>query len=106
MSRFWEQKDFYGVDFSPLAEDARKETFAQPIVGCFDPRMLLAPAISHTIDFMSISIETLKDFTIPIEWKSGFTGTRFFSHHRRHTRNCRMVRPRPSRLHIINLSIR
>jgi histone-arginine methyltransferase CARM1 len=72
--RFWEQKDFYGVDFSPLADDARVETFAQPIVGCFDPRMTLASPISHTIDFMSISIEELKKFSIPIEWKSGYTG--------------------------------
>jgi histone-arginine methyltransferase CARM1 len=46
--------------------------------------MLLAPSISHKIDFMSISIEEclfllltndpVKAFTIPIEWISGFTG--------------------------------
>jgi histone-arginine methyltransferase CARM1 len=27
--RFWEQRDFYGVDFSPLARDAKDEVFGQ-----------------------------------------------------------------------------
>lgn len=31
--RFWETKNFMGVDFSPLARDARDEIFGQPVVG-------------------------------------------------------------------------
>ena len=42
--RFWEQRDFYGIDFSPLAKDAKEEIFGQPIVGGFDSRILLSPA--------------------------------------------------------------
>jgi histone-arginine methyltransferase CARM1 len=41
--RFWEQQDFYGIDFSPLAKDAKDEVFGQPIVGGFDSRTLLSP---------------------------------------------------------------
>ena len=30
--RFWESTDFYGVDFSPLAIEAKKEIFSQVFV--------------------------------------------------------------------------
>ncbi|KAJ3377939.1 hypothetical protein HDU92_007800, partial [Lobulomyces angularis] len=72
--RFWEQDNFYGVDFSPLAEDAKSEIFGQPIVGYFDYRLLMAPSVSYMVDFQTISSSQLKDFTIPIDWKFPFTG--------------------------------
>ncbi|KAJ3413454.1 hypothetical protein HDV05_008023 [Chytridiales sp. JEL 0842] len=72
--RFWEQRNFYGVDFSPLARDAKEEIFAQPVVGNFDYRILLAPSCSHHVDFQTISMEGLKDFVIPISWTMNFTG--------------------------------
>lgn len=72
--RFWEQSNFYGVDFSSLTGDARDETFSQPVVGCFDPRILMAPSVSHSVDFLSIKPAELKSFTIPISWKFPFTG--------------------------------
>ena len=46
--RFWEQSDFYGIDFSPLAKDAKEEIFGQPIVGGFDARILLSPAHAYS----------------------------------------------------------
>lgn len=46
--RFWEQQDFFGVDFTPLAQDAKEEIFGQPIVGGFDSRILLSPASAFT----------------------------------------------------------
>jgi histone-arginine methyltransferase CARM1 len=45
--RFWEQQDFFGVDFSPLAKDAKDEVFGQPIVGGFDSRTLLSPGFAY-----------------------------------------------------------
>ncbi|KAJ3046024.1 hypothetical protein HDV00_003773 [Rhizophlyctis rosea] len=72
--RFWENTNFFGVDFSPLSRDAREEIFAQPVVGCFDHRILLAPSCSHHVDFRTISIADLQDIVIPFEWEVPFTG--------------------------------
>ncbi|KAI8819454.1 S-adenosyl-L-methionine-dependent methyltransferase [Fimicolochytrium jonesii] len=71
--RFWEQSNFYGVDFSPLAQDARDEVFGQPVVGCFDSRILLAQPVSHFVDFMTITIAELQNIVIPFTWKVPFT---------------------------------
>jgi histone-arginine methyltransferase CARM1 len=72
--RFWEQRDFHGVDFSPLANDAKEEVFGQPIVGTFDPRCLLSPASAFTVDFRTISQQELQDILIPFTWVAQFTG--------------------------------
>ncbi|KAJ3151173.1 hypothetical protein HDU86_006164 [Geranomyces michiganensis] len=72
--RFWQQNNFYGVDFGPLAQEARDEVFGQPVVGCFDSRILLAPAIAHYVDFETITIADLQNIVIPFEWKVPFTG--------------------------------
>ncbi|KAJ3057446.1 hypothetical protein HK097_006374 [Rhizophlyctis rosea] len=72
--RFWENTNFFGVDFSPLCRDAKEEIFAQPVVGCFDHRILLAPSVSHHVDFRTITIADLQDIIIPFEWEVPFTG--------------------------------
>ncbi|KAI9199319.1 S-adenosyl-L-methionine-dependent methyltransferase [Polychytrium aggregatum] len=72
--RFWEQDNFYGVDFSPLVDDAREEIFGQPVVGAFDPRSVLGEAVRHIVDFRTISMEELQNMTIPIKWKIPYTG--------------------------------
>ncbi|KAI8854185.1 S-adenosyl-L-methionine-dependent methyltransferase [Chytridium lagenaria] len=72
--RFWEHNNFFGVDFSPLANSAKEEIFAQPIVGTFDHRLLMAPSCKHAIDFQTISIPALQDITIPIDWTCLYTG--------------------------------
>ncbi|KAI9100540.1 S-adenosyl-L-methionine-dependent methyltransferase [Phlyctochytrium arcticum] len=72
--RFWEQSNFYGVDFSPLSLDARDEIFGQPVVGNFDPRILLDAPVSHSVNFHTISIPELQDIVIPIEWRVPYTG--------------------------------
>ncbi|KND03197.1 uncharacterized protein SPPG_02254 [Spizellomyces punctatus DAOM BR117] len=72
--RFWEQSNFYGVDFSPLSSEAKDEIFGQPVVGNFDHRILLAPPVSHHVDFQTISVPELQDIVIPFTWKVPFTG--------------------------------
>ncbi|KAJ3098499.1 Histone-arginine methyltransferase carm1 [Phlyctochytrium planicorne] len=72
--RFWEQNNFFGVDFSPLAGEAKAEIFSQPIVGTFDQRLLMAPACKHFVDFKTISIPELQDITIPISLTCMYTG--------------------------------
>ncbi|TPX57689.1 hypothetical protein PhCBS80983_g03651 [Powellomyces hirtus] len=72
--RFWQQNNFYGVDFGPLAQEARDEVFGQPVVGIFDSRILLAPAVSHYVDFETITMAELQNIVIPFEWKIPYTG--------------------------------
>ncbi|KAI9340427.1 S-adenosyl-L-methionine-dependent methyltransferase [Zopfochytrium polystomum] len=72
--RFWEQQNFYGVDFSPLAKDAKDEIFAQPVVGNFDHRILLGPPCNHFVDFCTVQTAELLDFVIPINWIIPTTG--------------------------------
>ncbi|KAJ3326360.1 hypothetical protein HDV06_000236 [Boothiomyces sp. JEL0866] len=72
--RFWEQQDFYGVDFSPLAKDAKDEVFGQPIVGGFDARILLSPAHAHAVDFRTVTKEEIQDIIIPFTWVAQYTG--------------------------------
>ncbi|KAG6435439.1 hypothetical protein SASPL_100313 [Salvia splendens] len=47
----------------------------KPVVDAFDPRLLVAPAISHVIDFTSAKEEDLYEFDIPLRFVSS-TGTR------------------------------
>ena len=39
---FWATKDFFGVDLSPLHDDALDEYFGQAIVGYFSPEAIIA----------------------------------------------------------------
>lgn len=72
--RFWEQKDFYGIDISPLARDAKEEVFGQPIVGGFDARSLLSPPSSFVVDFRTVTQHELQNITIPFTWVAQYTG--------------------------------
>lgn len=73
-ARFWEQQNFYGVDLSPLYSEARDEVFGQPVVGGFDEKQLLAPSLSHHIDFETVTMEALKEFVIPFSFVASYTG--------------------------------
>ncbi|KAI9293891.1 S-adenosyl-L-methionine-dependent methyltransferase [Neoconidiobolus thromboides FSU 785] len=74
-TRFWEQSDFYGVDLTPLKQDAVDEQFSMPVIGYFDPQcLLLLPMEGYPMDFTTITMEQLKQFEIPIHWKFEYTG--------------------------------
>ncbi|CAG8448328.1 421_t:CDS:2 [Funneliformis caledonium] len=75
-ARFWEQPSFYGVDLTSLYTDAKDEMFGMPVVGGFDPRTLIAPANpgGFIIDFYTIKLEELQDFTVPFIWQASYTG--------------------------------
>jgi histone-arginine methyltransferase CARM1 len=77
--RFWEQQDFYGIDFSPLARDAKNEVFGQPIVGGFDHRTLLSPAHAYHVDFRTITTSEIQDIVIPFTWVAQYTGKQYGS---------------------------
>uniref|UniRef100_A0A0D6R4U0 type I protein arginine methyltransferase n=2 Tax=Araucaria cunninghamii TaxID=56994 RepID=A0A0D6R4U0_ARACU len=72
---FWQQQNYYGVDLTPLHGSAFHGYFAQPVVDAFDPRMLVAPSIYHTIDFTKVKEEELYEIDIPLNFTAS-VGTR------------------------------
>ncbi|KAL8485005.1 hypothetical protein ACS0TY_027345 [Phlomoides rotata] len=72
---FWQQQNYYGVNLTPLFGTAFQGYFSQPVVDAFDPRLLVAPAISHPIDFTSAKEEELYEIDIPLRFVSSI-GTR------------------------------
>ncbi|CAA0834181.1 Probable histone-arginine methyltransferase 1.4 [Striga hermonthica] len=67
---FWQQQNYYGVNLTPLHGTAFQGYFSQPVVDAFDPRLLVAPAISHVIDFTSAKEEELYEIDIPLRFVS------------------------------------
>ena len=55
--KFWEQKDFFGVDLSALAATAAKELLSAPILGHVAPYMLMASPTNYSFDFQSMPLE-------------------------------------------------
>ncbi|KAJ3282619.1 hypothetical protein HK104_010795 [Borealophlyctis nickersoniae] len=66
--RFWEQNNFFGVDFSPLAPDAKDEIFAQ----CMKTHPTLT--LLFLVDFKTVTIQELQEIIIPFSWDIPFTG--------------------------------
>lgn len=102
--RFWEQQDFYGIDFSPLARDAKDEVFGQPVVGGFDARTLLSPAFAYAVDFRTVTQKEIQDIVIPFTWVAQYTGigidcTRLILLYRTGTWNRSLVRHQSWRLY-------
>jgi len=63
---FWTNQNYYGVDVSVLQPDAFAEHFSQPVVGMFDPSLLLSSERGrHPVDFNRVSLEDLQTIVIP-----------------------------------------
>lgn len=65
---FWQQQNYYGVDLTPLHGSAFQGYFSQPVVDAFDPRLLVSPTISHTLDFTCMKEEELYEIDIPLNF--------------------------------------
>ncbi|KAI7726465.1 hypothetical protein M8C21_018355, partial [Ambrosia artemisiifolia] len=74
-SLFWKKQDYYGVDLTALHEAAFQENFSQPVVDAFDPKLLVAPSVSHVIDFTTVKEEDLYEINIPLKFTAS-EGTR------------------------------
>lgn len=69
-SVFWDCPDFYGFNLTPLKDDAVVEHFSQPVVGMFDPQMLIAhETVNYHIDYLKITPEDLHNIEIPFSFK-------------------------------------
>uniref|UniRef100_A0A1D1YMD4 Probable histone-arginine methyltransferase CARM1 n=1 Tax=Anthurium amnicola TaxID=1678845 RepID=A0A1D1YMD4_9ARAE len=72
---FWQQRNYFGVDLNPLHGSAFQGYFSQPVVDAFDPRLLISPAVCHTLDFTCIKEEELYEIDIPFSFTAS-VGTR------------------------------
>ncbi|XP_021762810.1 probable histone-arginine methyltransferase 1.3 [Chenopodium quinoa] len=72
---FWQQQNYFGVDLTALYGSAFQGYFSQPVVDAFDPRLLVAPATHHVIDFSTIKEEQLYEIDIPLKFTAA-VGTR------------------------------
>ena len=71
---FWRTTDFFGLDLSPLLEDARRDHFGQPVVGFVDPTTLLSPlTATGTIDFGADAPAALERIAIPFSFTAART---------------------------------
>jgi hypothetical protein len=63
--RWWQQQDFFGIDFSSFFSTAAKEAFSMAVVGSFSPFILLSnPTVStssYTIDFRYATVPDLQE---------------------------------------------
>jgi len=63
--QFWEQTNFHGIDLSSLRDQAVKDHLAQPVVGYFNPKVMIAsPPVTHKIDFQKVTLEELKTISV------------------------------------------
>ncbi|KAK8954613.1 putative histone-arginine methyltransferase CARM1 [Platanthera zijinensis] len=65
---FWQQHNYFAVDLTPLHGSAFEGYFSQPVIDAFDPRILISPAIFHTLDFTRIKEEELYEIDIPLNF--------------------------------------
>ena len=72
---FWNTTDFYGMNLSHLASDARADYFSQPVVGYFDTSILLCTdTVTHVINFQTDTVRDLAEITVPLHFVIQKTG--------------------------------
>jgi histone-arginine methyltransferase CARM1 len=62
------QTSFYGVDLTVLKPVAFEEYFKQPVVDTFDARIIIAPPVKHSIDFLRALESDLYNIDIPLKY--------------------------------------
>lgn len=67
-ANFWSQNSFYGIDLTVLKPLAFDEYFKQPVVDTFDPRIILATPVKHTINFLNSSETDLYNIEVPLKY--------------------------------------
>jgi histone-arginine methyltransferase CARM1 len=68
MPEMWQQKNFYGLDFSVLQQRWEKERLRTTITDMCDPKHIVAMPSSTTFDFKTMALEELDSIQAPCEW--------------------------------------
>ena len=74
-AHFWLADDFYGIDLTPLREEALKAYYRQCTVDAFDPELLLARPASFTWDWMALKAKDLEALEFPLKFTCEKSGT-------------------------------
>jgi histone-arginine methyltransferase CARM1 len=73
-SRFWQSRDFYGVDLVSLTKMAEGQIFSQPVVGGFDPKSLFCEPVERRISFERDPVSALLEVSMDLGLQMEFTG--------------------------------
>lgn len=69
-AQFWENSNFFGIDLTPLVDQAQDEYFSQPIVGYFHTSCIISSHRTvHSIDFQRVSCLELQNFEINFSFR-------------------------------------
>jgi len=67
-SNFFAQPNFYGIDLSPVHEDAHNFYFSQPVVGHVAPHTLIADSVRKNFDFNTMTLPEIQTFSMDVEY--------------------------------------
>ena len=65
---FWGTEDFYGVDLTPLREEAVRSYFRQCVVDAFEPELLLCQPASFAWDWTVLKADELNSLDMCLEF--------------------------------------
>ncbi len=71
---FWEERNFYGVDLSALAQTATDELFWMPVLGDVSPHQLIASPTAYAYDFERMPLADLAELRMPFEYVTTHPG--------------------------------
>lgn len=68
-AHFWGTEDFYGVDLTPLREEAVRSYFRQCVVDAFETELLLSQPVSFAWDWTTLRADELESLDMHLEFK-------------------------------------
>jgi type I protein arginine methyltransferase len=71
---FWSQRDFYGVDLTPMLDMAAEELFWMPALGHVPPRQLMASPTVVPFDFEQLPLASLSKIALPFRFVATHPG--------------------------------
>jgi histone-arginine methyltransferase CARM1 len=71
---FWEQRNFYGVDLSAMAQAATDELFWMPVIGYVPPHQLMASPTAYPYDFERMALAELAELRMPFDYVASHPG--------------------------------
>eukprot|EP01025_Chloroclados_australasicus_P006194 TRINITY_DN12017_c0_g2_i2.p1 TRINITY_DN12017_c0_g2~~TRINITY_DN12017_c0_g2_i2.p1 ORF type:complete len:557 (-),score=33.73 TRINITY_DN12017_c0_g2_i2:190-1860(-) len=66
---FWCNRNFFGVDLTPLYEDSLETYFRQVVIDSFNPGILVSSYVCKQFDFLTLDEEDLHKIEFPFEYQ-------------------------------------
>lgn len=71
---FWEQRDFYGVDLTAMAQTATDELFWMPALGHMTADQVVSAPAVYPFDFETMPLEALAEIRLPFDFVAAESG--------------------------------